>query len=382
MTKRLPLSPRGAALAGGSIALITGGMVIADGFLIVIGLSGIILLGAAWILALASLKKISVNLYMPTRVSAGIPFDVELNLQNHRLLLDAFNLEIQLRLLGITGKKNNDACVEAIAPWIASGSASQIKLPATLRSRGFSSIHPITLSTSFPLGLFRLQKKSEIHHEVTVTPRPITPIELNRDGSMHDALPRDGASAGQNSGEPRGIRPWQAGDSAKHIHWPASARALAIGHSLRVREYDPPGFHPDHCHLVFHSYASGGELLREDRFERALSLLAGALNELQSNGIPCQLTADFLMWDSIPCSSRTQFIQCLCRLASVQRAQGTEAHDLEATLRGVSPEHTLMIISDMPPESWQHLLSKHPHTLIVDIRQVRYHNKTLHAAIA
>ena len=82
------------------------------------------------------------------------------------------------------------------------------------------------------------------------------------------------------------------------------------------------------------------------------------------------------------CNSRAQLVDCLCRLARVKRARGTESHDLQATLREVSPDHTLMVISDMAPESWQHLLAKHAHTLIVDIRQVKYRNRTLHAATA
>ena len=378
--KRLPLSPRGAALAGGSVALITGGLWVADGFLIVLGLCGLILLIMAFIMAILSLQNMAVSLHAPTRVTVGIPFQLELTLHNHRKLLDSFHTEIILQLLGRSGDKNGGAHIEVSAPWVASGSAARIQLPVILRSRGHVDIHPGRLTSTFPLGLFRLHKQIEVRRDLTVTPRCITPVELNCDGSMHDALPRSGSAAGHTFGEPRGIRPWQAGDSAKHIHWPASARSLALGHTLRVREYDPPGFHPDHCHIVFHSYATGGEMLREDRFERALSLLAGSLSEMQSGGIPCILTADFDHWESVPCTSRAQLADCLCQLARVKRARGTEAHDLETVLRGVSSDHTLMIISDMAPDSWLHLLTKHPQTLVIDIRQVRYRHQTLHAA--
>ena len=382
MKKRLPLSLRGAALAGGSIALVTGGMVTTDGLLIILGLCGIILLIAAWVLGVLSLKKMEVNLHAPTRVRAGVPFQLEITLHNHRGLLDSFHTEIMLKLLGREGRKDSEANIEIVAPWVASGSAARIQLPVTLRKRGYADTHPGRLTSTFPLGLFRLHKYLEIRREITVIPRCITPIELSCDGSMHDVVPRNGSAAGHTFGEPRGIRPWQAGDSAKHIHWPASARSLVQGHALRVREYDPPGFHPDHCHIVFHSYATGGEMLREDRFERALSLLAGSLSELQSGGIPCILTADFHHWESVPCTSRAQLADCLYRLARTSRARGTEAHDLESVIRGVSSDHTLMIISDMAPDSWTHLLTKHPQTLIVDIRQVRYRHKTLHAATA
>jgi len=382
MAKSFPITNKGVVLAGGSFVMGVSGMLLADGFLIVLGICGFILLVIAWILGFCSLKKMEVDLHAPARVSAGSPFNLEVTLYNHRSWLDSFYTEIKLQLLGRDAKKDGGAFVQVVAPWVASGSAARIQMQVNLRSRGYGETHPVKLTSHFPLGLFRLHKYLEVRQEITVTPRCIVPVELNCDGSAHDSQPRNGSAAGNSFGEPRGIRPWQAGDSAKNIHWPASARALARGHSLRVREYDPPGFHPDHCHIVFHSYATGGEILRGDRFERALSLLAGSLTELQNNGIPCLLSADFHHWEPLQCFSRKQLTDCLCRLAVIARARGTEAHDLESVLRGVSSDHALMIISDMSPESWLRLLAKHPQTLIVDIRQVRYHNRVLHAAKA
>lgn len=377
MKKLVPLTPRGAALAGGAAALLASGAVTADGALIVLGLSGFVLLSLAWLFGFLTLGKMSVTARMPSRVSAGTPFELELTLSNHRALLDSFNTKVRLDLSAVCGRS---APVTAAAAWTASGSAARVRQQVTLPGRGHADVLPVQLSGGFPLGLFNHRRHLEVKHPVTVTPRPIVPLELSSDGSMHDALPRNGRSVGNAFGEPRGIRPWQAGDSARHIHWPASARSLARGHSLRVREYDPPGFHPDHCHIVFHSFATGGEILREDRFERALSLLAGSLAVLQGNGIPCVVTADFNDWEPMPCNSRAQMVECQCRLARARRVRGTEAHDLESALRGVSPDHTLMVISDMAPESWRHLLAKHPHTLVVDIRQVRYRNRILHAS--
>ena len=104
---------------------------------------------------------------------------------------------------------------------------------------------------------------------------------------------------------------------------------------------------PMNNHIIFHSYASGGEILREDRFERALSLLTGTLTELHQKGVPSLLVADFLAWEGVVCQNRLQLLKCLKTLASVTRSNGTEAHDLEKALRAVSPDHALIIISDM-----------------------------------
>ena len=372
---RLPISRHGAALTGGAFALIAAGLFSADGLLLLMGLCGLLFLILAWLLAYWSLRSLDVAVQMPQRVRAGKSFELELTLFNRRVWLDAFNTEVIVVFPDGTS-------FTAVSPWTAAGSASRVLENFVIPRRGYGDVLGIRLSSTFPLGLFQMKRALTIRQLLTVTPRPIHPIELSSDGSLHDSQPRGGVTTGQSFGEPRGIRPWQAGDSARRIHWPASARSLARGHDLRVREYDPPGFHPDHCHIVFHSYATGGEMLREDRFERAISLLAGSLMTLQGNGIPCVLTADFNDWQDVPCRTRAQLGECLYQLARVQRYRGSEAHDLEQCLRSVSSDHALMIISDMTPDSWSHLLVQHPHTLIVDIRQIRYRHKMLHAAIA
>lgn len=372
--KRLSITRRGAALSGGALAMVVSGLFTAEGLFLLLGFCGILLIALCYLLGKINLTYLVPRIHLPAHITASRTFELELTLQNKRFLLDAFNLKVDITL-------PHKTVFSAIAPWTAAGQSSRILLQGAIPSRGYADSHPVTISSLFPLGLFQLKRQITLHRDIVVTPLPIIPLELNSHGSLHDALPHSGLSTGSTFGEPRGIRPWQAGDSARHIHWAASARALACGHDLRVREYDPPGFHPDQCHIVFHSYASGREMLREDRFERALSLLAGTLSELQGKGIPCVLSADFFNWEPVSCQSRKQMIECLISLSKVRRASGTEAHDLEHTLRSMSPDQTLVIISDMTPDSWQHLLTYHPHTLAIDIRQVRYNHRILHAAV-
>ena len=372
--RQLSITRHGAALLGGSVAMIAGGLIIAEGLIMLLGFCGLLLLPCCYFLGKYNLTSLAPTMHMPANVAARRVFELELGIHNQRAFLDAFNLTVNITA---PGKSE----FSAHAPWTAAGQSSRITLQGVIPGRGSADIHPVTITSGFPLGLFLLRKKTTIRHEITVTPQPIIPLELNSHGSLHDALPQSGLTTGNTFGEPRGIRPWQAGDSARHIHWPASARAMACGHGLRIREYDPPGFHPDQCHIVFHSYATGREMLREDRFERALSLLTGTLCELQGKGIPCVLTADFLDWEPLTCQSRKQLVECLITLAKISRSKGTEAHDLQRILHTTSPDQTLVVISDMTPDSWHHLLGKHPRSLVIDIRQIRYRHRTLHAAI-
>ncbi|WP_227021468.1 DUF58 domain-containing protein [Oceaniferula marina] len=369
------IQQRGAAALGVVVVMVIAGAVLGDGWVMLLGACGLLFFLLAGVMAWFNLSKLDCRIRTPKRVSAGESFDMELWLQNGRRVMDAFQVEVRLRLPGETK-------LAVVAPWTAAGSCSYRQQGHVLPRRAFAEQHSVDFLSSFPLGLFRVRRETVVRFEVTVTPRAITPVELNRDGSMFDAQPRGGVTAGQTFGEPRGIRPWQPGDSARRIHWPASARAMARGHDLRVREFDPPGFHPDHCHLVYHSYASGGEMLREDRFERSISLLCGALQLMQANGIPVVLTADFNDWQPVMVDSRAKMVEELMSLAKVERSRGTEAHDLERALQAVAQDHGLVMISDMAPDSWAHLLVPHPHSLVIDIRQIRYRHKTLHAEAA
>ena len=371
--KRLPITRKGAALSGGAVAMVVSGFFTAEGIFLLLGASGLVLIALCYVIGKINLAKIHAEIHMPTHVAARRPFEIELTLHNQRFLLDAFNIRIDVIL-----PKNS--VFSAVASWTAAGQVSEIILQGIIPNRSHAEIHPTRLSSNFPLGLFRLQRQLKIRRKVVVTPMPIIPLELNNYGSLHDTVPQSGIATGNTFGEPRGVRPWQAGDSARHIHWPASARAMASGHDLRIREYDPPGFHPDQCHIIFHSYASGREMLREDRFERALSLLAGTLINLQEKGIPCVLSADFLDWEPLLCQNRKHLTQCLTILAKALRKSGTESHDLELTLRSSSPDHAIVVLSDMTPDSWHPLLSAHPHALAIDIRQIRYRHRILHAA--
>jgi len=373
MKIHFPLTRRGIVLVGISVMLVFGGFLLGDVWLVLLGLCGGVLVIAAFFLAWVNLRSMEVAAYCPRVVRAGGIFEFEVSLRNRRRWWDGFLIDV---VVSLPGKED----LIFMAPWTAAESVSTLTQSVVLPVRALKKKHPVSLSSSFPLGLFRMSRELCLDLEITVTPRRIHPLELSRDGSLHDTQPRGGVTVGQSFGEPRGVRPWQAGDAARRIHWPASIRAMARGHDLRVREYDPPGFHPERSHLVFHSYASGGEMLLADRFERAISLLVGALVTLQANGITCQLTADFNDWVEVECSSRLQLAECLGHLAGVRRCSGTEAHDLENALSAVPSDEALMILSDMPPESWSHLLVDHPHTLVVDVRQIRYQGCVFYGA--
>ena len=122
-----------------------------------------------------------------------------------------------------------------------------------------------------------------------------------------------------------------------------------------------------------------GELIRSDRFEWALSLTCGTLRYLRDHGIPTTFLADFNEWNPLTVSSRSGFANLLVSLARAERRNDTEAHNLLPVIESVPEEHSIVILSDMPPDAWEPTLPRRP-ALVVDVRQHKYGAKKLQTA--
>jgi uncharacterized protein (DUF58 family) len=101
--------------------------------------------------------------------------------------------------------------------------------------RGVYPLETLTLSTSFPFGLFRKERDVTLPGEVVVWPRHDRPVRDPAPGSGQ--LPRTGPAPRGGlgwRGEYRSLREYRRGDDSRDIHWKSSAR-------LRrpvVREYE------------------------------------------------------------------------------------------------------------------------------------------------
>jgi uncharacterized protein (DUF58 family) len=320
-----------------------------DGVLASMGVAVACLLVVSRILAKIYPSQIVATLDCPEKVQAGVIFPLTLTLNNHRRWLDAFGLRADFHLAGHTRMSGS-------AAWVAAGSAADFEMRAAVPSRCRPENHRLRVISDFPFGLFEAVTVLEVRHPLWVLPRPIVPRELPFRGAVLDASDSLGRATGESPGEPRGLRPWRHGDSPRRMIWSATLRSLARGGGLVVRESDPPGLRPLRCVVVFHSFGTDGGLIRPDCFERAISLTAGTLVHLQSQGISARLIADFDDWKSHVCQSRMQLDACMEVLTRARRVAGTEAHDLQNALAEIDPDDGLIVISDMPPPAWRHVL--------------------------
>ena len=365
----MALTPRGAAFLGGSLALFAAGVLRIDGPLISLGLVGIILLIIVFIFGRWNLSHLQLRLHAPSRVFADSPIDLRLSLENHRSLFDAHGIEIQIELSRSTSIKTH-------VNWAAAGSSATSKFRGSIPNRGAVSEHPCLLTSAFPLSIFSYQKRIVVRKEILVFPKALVPKEFFASGEFDDAWHGEGFQAGDSPGEPRGLRPFRPGDPAKRLHWPATIRSLARGRAPRVREFDPPGIRPRKATVIFHSFGTDSTLIRTDLFERGLSLLCGTLRHLRSIGVPANFTSDFLAWKSLPTFQSSAWSDVLTILARAERAHDTEAHNLVAAITETPPEDALVIISDMPPAAWSHILPDRK-VLIVDIQQHKFGKRSM-----
>lgn len=99
----------------------------------------------------------------------------------------------------------------------------ELRLPALKRGR--LALDRITVSTVFPLGLIRAWSYVQLEMQCLVYPQagPYRPTPRTRRQDQ-------GEHSGDNPGPDDflGFRPYQAGDSIRHVHWKALARALPL----------------------------------------------------------------------------------------------------------------------------------------------------------
>lgn len=137
---------------------------------------------------------------------------------------------------------------------LGSGEAKTLILYASTRTRGWQMIDTLTLTCSYPLGIFRAWSPLRLDGKVLVYPQPCSvSLPFPVAGGEEQSGPRHVVRSGRD--EFNGIRSYQAGDPLRQIHWKAYAKgqglfskhyANQIGGSDLWLDYDvTPGSHAE-----------------------------------------------------------------------------------------------------------------------------------------
>jgi uncharacterized protein (DUF58 family) len=108
---------------------------------------------------------------------------------------------------------------------LSARSQTQITLYSIVHQRGWHKADTITLSSTYPLGLFRAWSPLRFNLKVLVYPKPAS-IEIPFPETP-SSQPEQGVSRKGND-DFFGLQSYQPGDAIKHIHWKAYAKGLGM----------------------------------------------------------------------------------------------------------------------------------------------------------
>ena len=205
------------------------------------------------------------------RATAGEPARITYEIRNGNRRLPAFSVE--------AGEERSPAraWIAAIDPGETGFGRAEVKWDA----RGVYPLETITLSTSFPFGLFVKERDVDLPGEAVVWPRADRPVREPR--PQGERVRRSGeALAGQAGarGEFRALRPYRPGDDPRDVHWRTTAR---VGTPV-IREYERDRSRALWLCLDLRADGEGAEAAAET----AASLAAGALRRGNAFGLATQ----------------------------------------------------------------------------------------------
>lgn len=175
-----------------------------------------------------AIRDVSLERRLPRTTSVGQEFRLVYEVTNHKRFLPTLALEV------VEPGLPNRAFVVHLAGR-ESGTARSVN---SFVKRGIYPLGTVTLSTSFPFGLFRKERDVEIPAEVVVWPRTDRPVRQPQAGGGRER--RTGLSARSTMGtrgEYRSLRGYRPGDDPRDIHWRSSARSQ----TPVIREYEADG---------------------------------------------------------------------------------------------------------------------------------------------
>jgi uncharacterized protein (DUF58 family) len=245
-------------------------------FLILASLIAVILMSG--ILSSITLSGVAMRLELPEHIFAGQPVRAQIELENEKLTLPSFSLRVE----AITPKNVPPAALletPAYFPYLPKRDSVRQSVPITFASRGAYRQDAFRIVSRFPFGFLQKSRRIELQTETLVYPS-VEPAH-----EFFEILPAlQGALESLNKGgghDLYALRGYVPNDSARHVHWKASAR---LG-SLMVREFT----HEEDCRvlLVLDPHISSGTATRAEardtvqispdisaRFERAVTLCA------------------------------------------------------------------------------------------------------------
>ncbi len=311
-------------------------------FLILASLIAIILMSG--ILSSITLTGVEMRLVLPEHIFAGQPVRAQVELENVKLTLPSFSLRVEAAK---TKKKPVVALLETPVyfPYVPKHERVRQSVPITFARRGVYRQDAFRIVTRFPFGFLQKARRVELRAEAVVYPS----VEPSRD--FFEILPAlQGALESLSKGgghDLYALRSYVPNDSARHVHWKASARSG----SLMVREFT----REDDCRVLLvldpHISESGTAAnaapwaAGSERFERAVTLCASIAWHFFERNAQLQFRSSAL---ETPLATAEENIFAILRhLALAQPLPPDPRHELLSDL-AASPDLFKVIVTSQP----------------------------------
>lgn len=318
-------------------------------FLILASLIALILMSG--ILSSISLSGVEMRLVLPEHIFAGQPLRALVELENQKLTLPSFSLRVE-------AVSEKGAPVSAMLdkpvylPYLGKQDRLQQVVPMKFPRRGVYHQDAFRIVTRFPFGFLQKARRVNLKTEALVYPS-VDPTTEYRDvlPVLQGALETVTKGRGQDL---YGVRDYVHTDSARLVHWKATARSG----SLMVREFTRE--EDSRVLLVLDPHSEGAAQKPpahpaatplNDRFERAVALCANiAWHFYQANTMLQFRSVDF----DTPLAPADKYIFDILRhLAVVQPLPLDPEQKLIADLAR-SPELFKIIVTSQPRGFFPH----------------------------
>jgi uncharacterized protein (DUF58 family) len=307
-------------------------------FLILASLIASILMSG--ILSSITLAGVELKLHLPEHIFAGQSVRASVELRNEKLTLPSFSLRVEAAK---TKKQPSAAMLETpiYFPYLPRQQAVTQTVPLLFPQRGVYRQEAFKIVTRFPFGFLQKARRMDLATEALVFPAVAASSEfLEVLPGLQGAMESNAKGRGQDLYALRGYLP---NDSARHVHWKASARFGA----LMVREFA----REDDCRvlLVFDpqspAAAAASPTGEKECFERAVTFCAAlAWNFHERNALLEFRSADA---STPPAPASENIFAILRHLALVQPIAPDSRPDLLNQL-AADPESFKIIVTSQP----------------------------------
>jgi uncharacterized protein (DUF58 family) len=292
------------------------------------------------VLSSLTVMGVELNLELPEHIFAGQTVRGTVELRNEKQIWPSFSLRVEA-----TTKKHAAPAVllgtPVYFPYVPRHESVRQSVPLLFARRGLYRQETFRIVTRFPFGFLQKARRLDLASEALVYPSvEATPEFLEVLPGIHGAIETLAKGRGQDLYALRGYLPT---DSARHVHWKASAR---LG-SLMVREFAREDDTRVLLVLDPHSDAArpNAPAAEKQRFERTVELCAAIAWSFHERGALMEFRSASA---TVPLASATENIFAVLRHLALVEALPVDAEQRRLKELAIEAESFKIIVTSQP----------------------------------